>query len=71
MPKMTDPIQIKSIQLRNRLVMAPIATGMAKDNAVNDAHLRWYSVPSQSVGLVVVEASGVDPNGAILPNLIG
>jgi len=71
MPKLTDPIQIKSIQLRNRLVMAPIATGMAKDNAVADAHLRWYSVPSQFVGFVVVEASGVDPDGAILPNLIG
>jgi len=71
MSKLTDPMQIKSINLRNRLVMAPIATGMAKDNEVGDAHLKWYSVPSQSVGLVVVEASGVDPDGAILPNLIG
>jgi 2,4-dienoyl-CoA reductase-like NADH-dependent reductase (Old Yellow Enzyme family) len=44
---------------------------MATDNAVADAHLSWYSVPSKSIGLVVVEASGVDPEGTILPNQIG
>jgi len=72
MAMITDPFEIKSVQLRNRIVMAPIATGLAIDNHVTEAHVRWYAAPVQAgAALVIVEASGVEPDGCILPNQIG
>jgi 2,4-dienoyl-CoA reductase-like NADH-dependent reductase (Old Yellow Enzyme family) len=71
-PELSDPIQIKSMQLHNRLVMAPIVTGFAIDNQVTDAHIKWYSKRAGAgPSLVIVEASGVSPDGLILSNQIG
>jgi 2,4-dienoyl-CoA reductase-like NADH-dependent reductase (Old Yellow Enzyme family) len=71
-PKLSDPIRIKSLQLNNRIVMAPIVTGFAADNHVADAHIRWYSQRAAAgPSLVIVEASGISPDGLILSNQIG
>jgi len=72
MPKISDPTWIKSLQLKNRVVMAPIVTGMAVNNQVTDACIRWYEGPIRAgVALVIVEASAVDPSGLIVPNQFG
>jgi 2,4-dienoyl-CoA reductase-like NADH-dependent reductase (Old Yellow Enzyme family) len=72
MPTLSDPIQIGPLQLRNRIVMAPIVTGLSVDNFVTEANVRWYGEPVQAgVSLVVVEATAVDPDGLILPGQIG
>ena len=70
MPNISDPIQIKSMWLQNRLVMAPIVTGLAVDNRVTDANIRWYQAV-KGVGLAIVEASAVDPGGMIVPSQFG
>ncbi|MCL1892687.1 MAG: NADH:flavin oxidoreductase [Holophagaceae bacterium] len=72
MTKISEPIQIKSLQLKNRIVMAPIVTGLAIDNRVTEACIRWYEAPVRAgVALVVLEASAVDSMGLIVPNQFG
>lgn len=72
MPKISDPIKIKSLQLKNRIVMAPIVTGMAVDNKVTEPCIRCYEGPVQAgVALVIVEATAVDSLGLIVPNQFG
>jgi 2,4-dienoyl-CoA reductase-like NADH-dependent reductase (Old Yellow Enzyme family) len=56
----------------NRLVMAPMVTGLANKHFVTDAHLAWYRKRAQAgVGLVIVESCGIDPAGTIIPNMLG
>jgi 2,4-dienoyl-CoA reductase-like NADH-dependent reductase (Old Yellow Enzyme family) len=45
---------------------------LASGNQVTDAHIKWYSLRAGAgPSLVIVEASGVSPDGLILSNQIG
>ena len=70
MPLITDPLQVKSFRLRNRLVMAPMVTSFAEGHRCTDAHAAWYRARA-GMGLVIVESCGVDPEAAIMPGMIG
>jgi len=72
MTKLSDPFLVKGLHLRNRLVMAPIATGLAVDHAPSQGQIEWYEDHARSgVGLVVVESCAVARDAMIVPNLLG
>jgi 2,4-dienoyl-CoA reductase-like NADH-dependent reductase (Old Yellow Enzyme family) len=72
MPRLSDPFQVKGLQLRNRLVMAPMVTGLAQDFAPSQAQIEWYRQHARGgVGMVVVESVAIAPDAMILSRLLG
>ena len=72
MPKLADPLELKSLRLRNRLVMAPMVTGLAVDHRPSDALLTWYAERARAgMGLVIVESCAIDPAATIMPFMLG
>lgn len=72
MPNLSDPFQVKALRLANRLVMAPMVTGMAEDHAPSETQIRWYQEHARGgVGLVVVESCAIAQDAMITPNLLG
>lgn len=72
MPRLNDPLELKSVRLRNRLVMAPMVTGLAVDHRVSEAQLAWYVERARAgMGLVIVESCGIDPSATIMPCMLG
>jgi len=72
MANLNDPLTINRMHIRNRLVLPPI-TGCfgTLDAEVTDASLGFYRQRSRDVGLVVVEATTVRPDGRINPRSLG
>ena len=67
-----SPLTIRGITLRNRIVMAPMCQYIAKDGFADDWHLvHLGSRAAGGVGLVIVEATAVTPNGRITPGDLG
>ena len=72
MPSLSDPLQVKGLRLRNRLVMAPMVTGLAVDSRPGQAQLDWYAAHARGgVGLVVVESTAIAADARIMPNNLG
>jgi NADPH2 dehydrogenase len=65
MPGLFDPITIKGLTLKNRIVMPPMANYMAPDDGtVLEKHVRHYAARAQAgVGLIVVEHAYVNRGG--------
>jgi 2,4-dienoyl-CoA reductase-like NADH-dependent reductase (Old Yellow Enzyme family) len=67
-----SPLTIGSITLRNRIVMSPMCQYSSVDGLANDWHLvHLGSRAAGGVGLVLVEATAVTPEGRITPNDMG
>lgn len=68
-----SPYQIKDVTLRNRVVMSPMVTNSADDQGnVSDWHfIHYVSRALGGVGLVMIEASPVEPRGRLYKNDIG
>lgn len=67
-----SPLELRSISLKNRIVMSPMCQYSAQDGHVTDWHLLHY--PSRAmggVGLIVVEATAVEARGVISPDDLG
>ena len=61
-----DPVQIKQLTIKNRLCMPPMCTYRAVDGVANFFHNAHYgTMINYGVGLVIMEATSVDPNGRI------
>jgi len=72
MPRLSDPIQVKGMHLRDRLVMAPMVTGLVVDDVPTQAQIEWYRLRARSgVALVVVESSAIAPDAKIMPFMLG
>jgi 2,4-dienoyl-CoA reductase-like NADH-dependent reductase (Old Yellow Enzyme family) len=72
MPQLTDPLDLKSLRLRNRLVMAPMVTGMAVDHRASEDQLAWYADHARAgLGLVIVESCAIAPDATIMPFMLG
>ncbi|MDM5270900.1 NADH:flavin oxidoreductase/NADH oxidase [Sulfurovum sp. zt1-1] len=72
MSKLFTPYTLKSITMRNRIAVPPMCQYMAEDGVPNDWHLVHYAQMARGgVGLIVVEATGVSPEGRISPNCLG
>ncbi|MDO8673455.1 MAG: NADH:flavin oxidoreductase [Dehalococcoidia bacterium] len=73
MPGLFDPITIKNLTIKNRIVLAPMNTRMAGDDGeVNDRHIRHYLARARAnVGLIIVEYTFVEPRGRHLNSQLG
>ena len=66
------PIAFRNIELKNRIVMSPMCMYSAEDGVANDFHFVHYGSRAQGgVGLVMVEATGVEPRGRITNKCLG
>lgn len=63
---------LKGVTLRNRIAIPPMCQYMAEEGIANDWHLAHYtSLARGGSGLVIVEATGVAPEGRITPGCLG
>ena len=64
--------KLKDVTLRNRIAIPPMCQYSAVDGLVNDWHAVHYAGLSRGgAGLVIVEATGVAPEGRITPACLG
>lgn len=56
-PHLASPIEIKSMKLRNRVMMTPMGTNLANpDGSISEEHKNYYDLRAKGgVGLIVVE----------------
>ena len=67
-----EPLQIRSITLKNRIAVAPMCQYSAEDGFVNDWHLvHLGSRAIGGAGLIILEATAVTPEGRITPKDLG
>ena len=72
MPMLTDPLEVKGLHLRNRLVMAPMVTGLAEHHLASEAQIAWYRDHARAgVGLVIVESTAILQDATIMPYNLG
>ena len=72
LPLLFQPITIKSVTARNRIVVPPLCQYSAEDGIANDWHLVHYGGYARGgVGTIFVEASGVEPRGRITHGCLG
>lgn len=67
MPHLFDPITLRGLTLKNRIMMSPMCQYSAgKDAAPNDWHLVHYPTRAAGgVGLIMVEATAVESRGRL------
>lgn len=71
-PKLFTPYTLKGITLRNRIAVSPMCQYSAVDGFPTDWHPTHYLARARGgAGLVVVEATGVSPEGRITPACLG
>lgn len=66
-----SPFRIGTLELRNRIVMPPMATNFAgEDGSVNDRHIAYYVKRAKGgVGYITFEHTGVLRQGRAFPNM--
>ncbi len=72
MAHLFSPLKIRSIELKNRIIVSPMCQYSAEDGFANDWHL--VHLGSRAVGgaaLVITEATAVSPEGRISPADLG
>ncbi|MCB8881930.1 NADH:flavin oxidoreductase/NADH oxidase [Acidisoma cellulosilytica] len=72
MSALFQPFELKDVTLRNRIAVPPMCQYSALDGFTNEWH--WVHYPSMArggAGLVIVEATGVSPEGRITPGCTG
>lgn len=72
--KLFEKTNIKSLRLNNRLVMPPMCMYQVSknDGIANSFHFAHYvSKAISQVGLIIIEATGVTPNGRITDECLG
>lgn len=71
-PHLFQPLTLRSITLRNRIGVSPMCQYSAENGMANDWH--FVHLGSRAVGgagIVIVEATGVAPEGRITPGCLG
>jgi 2,4-dienoyl-CoA reductase-like NADH-dependent reductase (Old Yellow Enzyme family) len=71
MPTLFDPLQLGDLRLPNRIVMAPLTRQRAVDQRVPNALMAEYYRQRASAGLILSEATAVDPMGVGYANTPG
>jgi len=70
--KLFDPLTIGNLRLKNRIVMPPMANGLADtEGTMTDQLIAHYTRRAPGVGLVIVEHSYIAPEGKASPNQLG
>ncbi|KAF7721248.1 hypothetical protein EC973_005011 [Apophysomyces ossiformis] len=61
-----QPLSIKSVTLKNRIVVSPMCMYSSPDGILNDFHIAHYGAFAlKGAGLVMFEASAVEPRGRV------
>ena len=72
MATLFDPINLGSLELPNRIIVAPMCQYSAVNGCMNDWHFTHVNTMALSgAGLFIVEATGVSPEGRISPGCTG
>lgn len=74
MPSLFDPIQIKNLTCKNRIMMSPMCqySVTTLDGRPNEWHLIHYTSRAiGGTGLIMIEMTGVDPDGRITEKDLG
>jgi len=73
MPNLFSPLTLRGLTLRNRIMMSPMCMySAAEDGQATDWHLAHYVARAAGgIGLVVAEATAVEPRGRISRNDLG
>ena len=71
MPTLFDPLQLGSLQLPNRIVMAPLTRARAGVEGVPNPLMATYYAQRASAGLIISEATGITREGLGWPNAPG
>ncbi len=72
MASLFEPFVLKDVTLRNRIAASPMCQYSATDGMINDWHrVHLGALARGGAGLLVVEATGVTPEGRITPNCLG
>ncbi|MFB6457033.1 NADH:flavin oxidoreductase/NADH oxidase [Chitinophaga sp. Hz27] len=72
MAHLFEPLQLRAITLKNRIVVSPMCEYSSEDGFANDWHL--VHLGSRAVGgagLIITEATAVSPEGRISPQDLG
>lgn len=66
------PFKLRDMELKNRIVVSPMAQYLAKDGCPNDWHMTHYGERAKGgAGLVYTEMTCVSPTGRITPGCPG
>ena len=70
-PALFSPYRIGNLELKNRIVMPPMATNFAgEDGSVNDRHIDYYVKRAKGgVGYITFEHTGILKQGRAFPNM--
>lgn len=63
MPSLFDPLQVGVLKLPNRVIMAPLTRARAGDSRIPNAMMAEYYAQRATAGLILTEATSVDPMG--------
>ncbi len=67
-----SPIHLRALEVPNRIMVAPMCQYSAHNGVANDWHLMHLGQFAVSgCGLVLIEATGVEPEGRITPGCVG
>lgn len=72
MAHLFEPLELRSVTLRNRIALSPMCQYTAREGVANDWHLVHLGARAMGgAGLVIVEATGIEPRGRITPECLG
>jgi 2,4-dienoyl-CoA reductase-like NADH-dependent reductase (Old Yellow Enzyme family) len=67
-----SPISFGSLRLQNRIIVAPMCQYSAHDGSATDWHMMHLgSLAMSGAGLLIIEATAVEPRGRISPDDLG
>lgn len=70
--KLFESLQLRNLSLPNRIVLSPMCMYSAKEGVMNDFHKVHYAHHAQGgAGLIMIEATGVVPEGRITSKCLG
>ena len=72
MSALFEPLTLRSVEFRNRIFVSPMCQYSATDGFATDWHLVHLGARAAGgAGLVIMEATAVQPEGRITPNCVG
>jgi 2,4-dienoyl-CoA reductase-like NADH-dependent reductase (Old Yellow Enzyme family) len=72
MADLFTPLELRGVTLRNRIAMSPMCQYSSEDGFATDWHLVHHvSRAVGGAGLLIAEATAVEPRGRITPNCLG
>jgi 2,4-dienoyl-CoA reductase-like NADH-dependent reductase (Old Yellow Enzyme family) len=71
-PSLFMPLKLRGVTLRNRIAMSPMCQYSSEDGFANEWHLAHHAARVVGgAGLLMAEATGVEPGGRITPHCLG